>query len=71
MLRDCQNISDFFSKKLKHNCVMSAEELFMEITGLKLEGKSEAEFMSQVIFFRAVIFCWISLYGFFVIFAFL
>lgn len=27
---------------------MGAEELFLDITGLKLEGKSEAELMAQV-----------------------
>ena len=48
LLRDCKNVSDFFSKKNVYN-VKSAEELFTDITGLSLEkGSTETEVLSQV-----------------------
>ena len=48
LLRDCRNISDFFTKKGVYECA-STEELFTEITGLALEkGANEAELLIQV-----------------------
>ena len=48
LLRDCRNVSEFFSKKDVHE-VKSAEELFTDITGLMLaRGASEAEILCQV-----------------------
>merc|ERR1712107_251413 len=48
LLRDCRNVSDFFTKKGVH-AVLSTEELFSDITGLALnKGASEAELLIQV-----------------------
>ena len=48
LLRDCRNVSDFFTKKNVQD-VKLAEELFTEITGLSLEkGASETEVLNQV-----------------------
>lgn len=49
LLRDCRNISEFFTKKNVHD-VKSPEEMFSEITGVPLEaGASDAEILCQVL----------------------
>jgi len=49
LLRDCRNVSEFFSKKDDVYDVKSAEDLFTDITGLLLaQGASEADILCQV-----------------------
>ncbi|XP_064652850.1 serine/threonine-protein kinase RIO3-like [Lineus longissimus] len=46
LLRDCRNVSEFFTKKGVHN-VPTTYELFNEVTGLELRGEDD-EFLMQV-----------------------
>ena len=49
LMRDCRNVSEFFTKKNVHD-VKSPQDLFSYVTGLSLDaGLTDAELFNQVI----------------------
>lgn len=46
LLRDCQNVNKFFTSRNVEN-VRTAEEIFMEVTGMNFKGESEL-FLSNI-----------------------
>lgn len=49
LLRDCQNITNFFSKQSVPD-VLSHQDLFNKITGLDIMAVNDQEFIAQVRF---------------------